>query len=406
MNVMTGKRILLGVTGSLSAYHAPALTSKLVELGAIVDVFMTYSAKKLISPLIFQVITGRHVYTDEEWWQINQKKFFDENHYEAELMIIAPASGNTISKIANGISDNILIFTAMSINCPLIIVPDLELMTMNNVATNENFEKLKSRGIKILMPPKNQTADSMVQVDEIVKFSRLLLSTDGPLTGKKVVVTVGATRESIDPVRVITNRSTGLQGWSIAQAALDAGAKTVLITTIHNKPAPYGTEVVKVDNAQEMKEAVLKEVGDADVLVMTAEVADFRPLNYSAHKLKKEDDLANIELVPTDDILSFVAKQKSECDCPKITVGFASESENLLENANIKLTSKNLDFIVADHVTKVEENNDSISNRLTILYTGGEVEIMDDVDKSSIGFSIMERVEELLFKKLRSKSDF
>jgi len=256
------------------------------------------------------------------------------------------------------------------------------------------------------MPPKNQTADSMVQVDEIVKFSRLLLSTDGPLTGKKVVVTVGATRESIDPVRVITNRSTGLQGWSIAQAALDAGAKTVLITTIHNKPAPYGTEVVKVDNAQEMKEAVLKEVGDADVLVMTAEVADFRPLNYSAHKLKKEDDLANIELVPTDDILSFVAKQKSECDCPKITVGFASESENLLENANIKLTSKNLDFIVADHVTKVEENNDSISNRLTILYTGGEVEIMDDVDKSSIGFSIMERVEELLFKKLRSKSDF
>lgn len=399
MNVMTGKRILLGVTGSLEAYQAAAIATKLVDLGAIVDVFMTFSAKKLISPLIFQVITGRHVYTDEEWWQINQKQFFHENQYEADLLIIAPASGNTISKIANGISDNILVYTAMSVKCPIILVPDLDLMIAENIATVENLEKLRSRGFQILMDTDTKSRDKIVHVDEIIKFMRLFLSKNGPLEGKKIVVTVGATRESIDPVRVITNRSTGLQGWSIAQAALDMGAKTVLITTIHNRPTPYGTEVVKVDNAQEMKEAVLKEVNDADVLVMTAEVADFKPRNYSPHKLKKDDDLAKIELVPTDDILWLVAQQKSNCDCPKITIGFASESQNLLENANLKLTSKNLDFIVADHVMNYDEDSEEIFNRLTILYAGGEVEIIDDVVRTSIGFLIMERIQDLLRKK-------
>jgi len=399
MNVMTGKRILLGVTGSLEAYQAATIATKLVELGAIVDVFMTFSAKKLISPLIFQVITGRHVYTDEEWWQINQKQFFQEDQYEADLLIIVPASGNTISKIANGISDNILVYTAMSVKCPIILVPDLDLMISGNVATVENLEKLRSRGIHVLMDPDSESRDNIVPVDEVIKFTRLFLSKNGPLQGKKIVVTVGATRESIDPVRVISNRSTGLQGWSIAQAALDSGSKTVLITTIHNRPVPYGTDVVKVDNAQEMKEAVLKEVNDADVLVMTAEVADFKPLNYSPQKLKKDDDLAKIELVPTDDILWHVAQQKSNCQCPTITIGFASESQNLLENANIKLTSKNLDFIVADHVTNFDENNETILNRLTILYAGGEVEIIDDVVKSSIGFLILERIEDLLWKK-------
>lgn len=399
MNVLTGKRILLGVTGSLEAYQAATIATKLVEFGAIVDVFMTFSAKKLISPLIFQVITGRHVYTDEEWWQINQKQFFHDQQYEADLFLIAPASGNTISKIANGISDNILVYTAMSVKCPIILVPDLDLMIAENIATVENLEKLRSRGIQILMNTDNKISDKIVNVDEIIKFTRLFLSKDGPLKGKKIVVTVGATRESIDPVRVITNRSTGLQGWSIAQAALDEGAKTVLITTIHNRPAPYGTEVVKVDNAKEMKEAVLNEVNNADVLVMTAEVADFKSLHYSPHKLKKDDDLAKIELVPTDDILWHVAQQKSSCNCPKITIGFASESQNLLENANIKLTSKNLDFIVADHVTNFDENSETIVNRLTILYAGGEVEIIDDVVKSTIGFTILERIEDLLLKK-------
>jgi phosphopantothenoylcysteine decarboxylase/phosphopantothenate--cysteine ligase len=401
MNVMTGKRILLGVTGSLAAYQAATLASKLVEAGAIVDVFMTFSAKKLISPLIFQVITGRHVYTDEEWWQINQKQYFNEEQFEADLLLIAPTSGNTISKIANGITDNILIYTAMSVNCPIILVPDLELMIASNQATIENLEKLRSRGIQILMNSDNQLEGQIYPIDEIVKFTRLFLSKNGRLDGKKIVVTVGATRESIDPVRVVTNRSTGLQGWSIAQAALDAGAKTVLITTIHNRPVPFGTEVVKVENAQQMKEAVLKEVKDADALVMTAEVADFKPLNYSPQKLKKDDDLAKIELVPTDDILWYVAQQKAECNCPNITIGFASESQNLLENANIKLTSKNLDFIVADHVVNFDENSETNFNRLTILHAGGEVEIIDDVNESSIGFSIVERIEELLWKKSR-----
>jgi len=393
---MTGKRILLGVTGSLAAYQAATLTSKLVELGAIVDVFMTFSAKKLISPLIFQIITGRHVYSDEEWWQINQKQFFNEKQYEADLMIIAPASGNTLSKLANGISDNILVYTAMAVKCPIILAPDLDLMISDNVATIENIEKLKSRGIQILMESENKEKNQMVSVDDIVKFSRLYLSKNGPLNGKKVVVTAGATRESIDPVRVITNRSSGVQGWSIAQAALDEGAKTVLITTIRNRPVPFGAQVLRVDSAQDMKEAVLHEVQDADILVMTAEVADFKPLNYSSHKLKKSDAFVKIELTQTDDILWHVAQQKNEFNYPKITVGFASESQNLLENANVKLTSKNLDFIIADHVNNVEENQEGINNRLTILYAGGEVEIIDDIDRTNMGFSIMERILDLL----------
>jgi len=398
MNVMTGKRVLLGVSGSLSAYQAAELADKLVELGAIVDIFMTFSAKKLISPLIFQIITGRHVYTDEEWWQINQKQYFSENKVDADLMIIAPASGNTVSKIANGISDNILIYTAMSIKCPIVIVPDMDLMIENNIATVDNINKLRSRGISVLMQENASKTKRMVPVSEIVNYSRLLLSRSGVLRGKKIVVTVGATRESIDPVRVITNRSTGLQGWSIAQAALDAGAETILITTIHNKPVPYGSKVAKVDNAEQMKDAVLKEVVNADCLVMTAEVSDFKPKNYSAHKLKKDDAVAKIELAPTDDILWHVAQQKTKCNCPKITIGFASESQNLLENANIKLTSKNLDFIVADQLTNIDEANETQFNRLTILYAGGEVEIIEDVNKATIGFSIIERVKDLLKK--------
>jgi len=398
MSVLTGKRILLGVTGSLAAYKAASITSMLIELGATVDVFMTYSAKKLISPLVFQVLTGRHVYTDEEWWQINQKQFFKEDHYEADLMIIAPTSGNTLSKIANGISDNILVYTAMAVKCPIILVPDLDLLIVENTATKENLDKLISRGVHVLMKNDPIQKDQMVSVDDIVKYSRLFLSRSGPLRGKKVVVTVGATREAIDPVRVITNRSTGLQGWSIAQAALDEGATTVLISTIRNRPVPYGTELVKVDNSEEMKEAVLREVKDADVLVMTAEVADFKSSIVYPHKLKKEDEVAKIELVPTEDILWHVAQQKMDCQCPKITIGFASESQNLLENANLKLTSKNLDFIVADHVTNYEEKNENDLSRLTILYAGGEVEIIDDVDKSSIGFSILERIKDILLK--------
>ncbi len=398
MSVLTGKRILLGVTGSLAAYKAASITSMLIELGATVDVFMTYSAKKLISPLVFQVLTGRHVYTDEEWWQINQKQFFKEDHYEADLMIIAPTSGNTLSKIANGISDNILVYTAMAVKCPIILVPDLDLLIVENTATKENLDKLISRGVHVLMKNDPIQKDQMVSVDDIVKYSRLFLSRSGPLRGKKVVVTVGATREAIDPVRVITNRSTGLQGWSIAQAALDEGATTVLISTIRNRPVPYGTELVKVDNSEEMKEAVLREVKDADVLVMTAEVADFKSSIVYPHKLKKEDEVAKIELVPTEDILWHVAQQKMDCQCPKITIGFASESQNLLENANLKLTSKNLDFIVADHVTNYEEKNENDLSRLTILYAGGEVEIIDDVDKSSIGFSILERIKDVLLK--------
>ncbi len=398
MSVLTGKRILLGVTGSLAAYKAASITSMLIELGATVDVFMTYSAKKLISPLVFQVLTGRHVYTDEEWWQINQKQFFKEDHYEADLMIIAPTSGNTLSKIANGISDNILVYTAMAVKCPIILVPDLDLLIVENTATKENLDKLISRGVHVLMKNDPIQKDQMVSVDDIVKYSRLFLSRSGPLRGKKVVVTVGATREAIDPVRVITNRSTGLQGWSIAQAALDEGATTVLISTIRNRPVPFGTELVKVDNSEEMKEAVLREVKDADVLVMTAEVADFKSSIVYPHKLKKEDEVAKIELVPTEDILWHVAQQKMDCQCPKITIGFASESQNLLENANLKLTSKNLDFIVADHVTNYEEKNENDLSRLTILYAGGEVEIIDDVDKSSIGFSILERIKDILLK--------
>lgn len=402
MSVLYGKRILLGVAGSLVCYQSAIIASKLVEAGATVDVFMTKSAKELISPFILQVITGRHVYTDDEWWLINQKQFLNEKHMEADLLLIAPISGNTISKIANGISDNILVYTAMSVKCPIILVPDLELMISENAATKENIKRLEERGCQILMNDTLEEKGKFFPVDDIIKHARLLLSKGGKMTGRKIVVTVGATRESIDPVRVITNRSTGLQGWAIAQASLDGGAQTVLITTIHNRPVPFGCKVIKVENAEEMKNAVLKEVVDADILVMTAEVADFKPKNYSEHKLKKAKSPARIELIPTEDILAHVATQKADCGFPKISVGFASESQNLLENANEKLTSKNLDFIVADHVTTTRRLDDPDLNRLTLLHAGGEVEILDDVDQSQVGSSIIERAFDLLLKQQKN----
>ncbi len=402
MDVLFNKKIVLGVTGSIAAYKAAALVSSLKQRGAIVDVIMTASAEKFITPLTFQAITGRPTFTDKELWGAQGDIIPLKYGHDADLIIIAPCTSNTIAKLSHGISDNLLTLTCQTAKCPMVIAPAMDVEMFTSPVLQNNLSELKYRGIKVIGPNEGQLVyganaiGRMTEPKEILDYCRYLLSRDQRLKGKKFVITVGGTKEYIDPIRFITNRSTGKQGYSIAQAALDWGAEVDLITTIEARAVPYGANVIHVNTAKEMLNQVLGHVGDADVLIMAADVADFRPKSMQKHKIKKDKDLPKIELEFTEDVLSAVSEQKIQSKKPVITVGFAAESQNMLDNANLKLNSKRLDMIIANSISAETEHESSDINRVTILYSGGEVEPFEPMDKYTISLVILERIMQRL----------
>ncbi|MAT43836.1 MAG: bifunctional phosphopantothenoylcysteine decarboxylase/phosphopantothenate--cysteine ligase CoaBC [Anaerolineaceae bacterium] len=398
MDVLRKKRIVLGVTGSIAAYKAAAFASSLKQHGANVDVILTKNAERFITPLTFQTLTGRKAFTDADLWGEFGHEIPIEVGHDADLIIIAPCTSNTIAKLNHGISDNLLTLVCTTASCPILIAPAMDIAMYDNKVLQSNLRELVNRGVKTLGPLDGQLSygvsavGRMMETTEILNFTRYFLSRDKKLKGKKFIVTVGGTKEYIDPIRFITNRSTGQQGYEIAQAAMDMGADVILITTIEARKVPYGAEVIHVNTAEEMKQAVLNRVNEADVLIMAADVSDFRPKNIHKHKIKKGKDLPNIELEFTDDILSAVSELKSKSDYPLVTVGFAAESRNMLDNANQKLNSKRLDMIVANNILTEDEAYDPDFNRVTILYAGGEVEPFDLMGKYDISVVILERI--------------
>ena len=421
MSILSNKRIILGVTGSIAAYKAADLASKLTQSGAQVDVILTSAAEKFITPLTFQSVTGRRAYTDSDLWGNEAHVLHVGLGHSADLIIIAPCTANTITKLAYGQADTLLTVTTLAAQCPLIIAPAMDGGMFDHPATQENVETLKKRGTFIIEPLEGHLASGLVgkgrlpETAELIGHIRIILGRNGPLADKKIVITAGGTQEPLDPVRVLTNRSSGKQGYALAQAALDMGAHVTLITTPTSLTPPIGAKVIRVETAKQMLEAVLKESQESDALIMAAAVADFRPKNTAKNKIKKETGIPQIELEATEDILKTVAGKRSErrvlspsvatngdvqveseTKRPRVVVGFAAESQDLLQNATNKLESKGLNLIVANDISATDAGFAVETNRVTLLFADGRRESLPLMSKTKTSELILERVAILL----------
>jgi phosphopantothenoylcysteine decarboxylase/phosphopantothenate--cysteine ligase len=398
-------RILLGVTGSIACYKAVDLASKLHQSGALVDVVLTQSAEQFLSPLTFQSLTGRPAYTDSGLWGAEGHVLHVGLAQDAELLVIAPITANTIAKIACGIADNLLTLTVLAAGCPVIIAPAMDGGMYSNPATQSNLEILKTRGVIVVGPAEGHLASGltglgrMLETQSIFGHVRHLLSREGILKGRKFVVTAGPTQEPIDPVRFISNFSSGKQGFALAQAALDKGAKVTLIAGPVNLSTPIGVDRIDVKTSMEMNAAVLAEVKDADALVMAAAVSDYSPKDVMENKSKKGAGNLSLNLKMNPDILSNVSELRSKTQKPAVCVGFSAESQNLKENAKNKMLHKNLDLMVANDITASDSGFNVNTNRVTLLYPDGRSEDLPLMSKFEVADTVMERIAIILSQK-------
>ena len=398
MSVLQGKRIILGVTGSIAAYKAAELASQLTQMGALPDVILSPAAEKFIAPLTFQSVTGRHAYVDADLWGGEAHVLHVGVGHSADLLVIAPCTANTIASLAHGLANNLLTITALAAHCPVLIAPAMDGGMLDHPATQDNLAKLRERGATIIGPAEGHLASGLsgkgrlLEATEIIGHIRLLLGRGGRLAGKKIVVSAGGTQEPLDPVRVLTNRSSGKQGYALAQAAIDAGAEVTLVAAPNALKAPVGACVVEVETAPQMLEAVANACPGADVLIMAAAVPDFRPKKTAKDKLKTRDGIPQVELEATEDILKSLSTKHR----PRVVVGFAAESRDLLENAKEKLKSKRLDLIVANDISAKDSGFGSDTNRVTLIYSTGTTEPLPLTGKSEVAELILERVATLL----------
>ena len=391
---LNNKRVVLGVTGSIACYKAADLASKLVQNGALVDVILTSAATQFVSELTFRSITHRSVFTDlyssESELSINHVALAET----ADIIIVAPTTANTIAKIANGISDDVLTTTILATRAPIIIAPAMDANMFDNAATQANVTTLITRGVFIAGPANGRLASGligqgrMVEPSNIISSASMILGKDGDFSGKKIVVSAGGTEEAIDPVRNITNRSSGKMGYAIAEAARDRGAVVSLVAGPNAIPKPVGILVTNVQSAEEMKKVIETECDGADALIMAAAVADWRPLKKMDSKAKKStSDTWSLELVKNPDIIGSIKNDSL------IKVGFAAESENLIENSKTKGKSKNLDFIVANDITAKDSGFSVDTNKVTIIHANGNIESLPLMSKYDVGHSILDRVK-------------
>lgn len=405
-NVLTNKRIILGVTGSIAAYKAATIASRLTQIGAQIDVIMTEAATRFVAPLTFQALTGRPVYTT--MWETDPGGGMGTHiahvglGHEADLLLIAPITAHTIARLAHGLADDLLSVTALAARCPLVIAPAMDAGMYENSVTQSNVELLRARGVHVAGPAMGRMASGLeglgrfLEPDEIIGHCRWVLGQAGPLRGRRVVVSAGPTREVIDPVRFISNHSSGKQGFTIAQAAIDAGAEVMLISGPVYLPTPIGAQSIDVVTAQEMHDAVLEHSTghqQADALIMSAAVADFRPAQVAQQKIKKDAaGVQRVELARTPDILLEVSRQERR---PHLMVGFAAESEDLISNAQGKLAAKNLDLIVANDITASDAGFAADTNRVHFVTPDG-VESLPLMSKAAIAARLMAWIVEHL----------
>jgi phosphopantothenoylcysteine decarboxylase / phosphopantothenate---cysteine ligase len=374
---MSGKHILLGVTGGIAAYKSPDLVRRLIDRGAEVQVVMTASAREFVAPLTFQAVSGREVRSD--LWDESAERAM--SHIElarwADLILIAPATADFIAHLAHGMADNLLSTLCLASSAPVAIAPAMNRVMWANPATQANIAQLRARGVQVFGPDSGSQAcgetgeGRMMEPADIAAATFAVLPAEGPLRGRKVLITAGPTRERIDPVRFISNRSSGKMGYAVAQAARDRGAEVVLVSGPVSLCAPPGVRRICVETAAQMHDAVMAEIEGTDIFIATAAVADYRPATPASCKIKKVTDTLEICMERTIDILHAVAQRPNR----PYTVGFAAETNNVEEFARAKLVRKNLDLIAANEVgdNKVFEQDD---NQLVLLWPdGGRLEL-------------------------------
>ena len=395
---LTDRNIVLGVTGSIAVYKAVDLASKLTQARAVLNTIMTPEASKFVAPITFQGVSGRRPYWD--MWDANND--LAEAHIalarQAELLVIAPATATVIARLALGLAEEMVSLTALATRAPLIVCPALDSQMFEHPATQEHLDTLRSRGIQIVGPEEGRLASGQVgrgrlsEVDTIIGWIRHVLGKDGDLAGKKVVVTAGGTHEAIDPVRFVGNSSSGKMGFALAEAARDRGANVVLVSGPSALPDPVAVEIVRVRRAAEMRDAVIAGCADADILIMAAAVADYQPAETVRDKIKRrQSETLSIPLVPTPDILAEVGVRAG-----LIKVGFAAESQDLLENARQKIEAKHLDLIVANDITASDAGFATDNNRVVILDRGGRKEELPLMPKYDVAWHILDRIVSLL----------
>jgi phosphopantothenoylcysteine decarboxylase/phosphopantothenate--cysteine ligase len=397
MSVLSGKKILLGVSGGIAAYKTATLVRLFIKAGAHVQVIMTPASKDFITPLTLSTLSKNPVYSsfydqseDNEKWN---------SHVElglwADLMIVAPATANTLSKMANGICDNLLIATYLSAKCPVYFAPAMDLDMYIHPSTLESFNKLEQFGNTMIPAESGELASGlsgegrMSEPEHIVAFLEADLESRLPLKGKKILITAGPTYEAIDPVRFIGNHSTGKMGFDIAQSAANLGASVILVTgPTHFKIENSLVKVVPVVSAQEMYDACHDYYNDVDVAIAAAAVADYKPQNVALNKIKKEADNFTIELERTKDILASLGKIKKN----QFLIGFALETENEIENAKLKIQKKNLDLIVLNSLQDEGAGFGKPTNKITFIDSNFKVEPMELKSKEAVADDILNKV--------------
>ena len=400
--MLKDKTVVIGVSGGIAVYKTLDVVSRLRKLGVNVNVIMTKSATEFVTPLSFQSLSQNYVVCD----MFEDPKTWDVEHISlakrADVFLIAPATANVIGKIANGIADDMLTTTVMATKAKVLIAPAMNTNMYENPILQRNINTLKELGYNFVEPEsgrlacgdtgKGKLASPETIVDEVVK----LLSKDQDLKGKSIIVTAGPTVESIDPMRYITNRSTGKMGYSIAKEAIERGADVTLITGPTNLTPPQNLKkLVKIESAKDMYEAVLENLDENDVVIKSAAVADYKPKNYSNKKIKKSDDDLVIELDRNKDIAQEIGKIKNN----KILVGFAAETNDLIENASLKIKKKNLDFIVANDLTKEGAGFGVDTNIVKIIDKEGNITEYPKMKKEEGANIILDKIKVLLDEK-------
>jgi phosphopantothenoylcysteine decarboxylase/phosphopantothenate--cysteine ligase len=398
---ITGKRILLGVTGSIAAYKAVELLRELTRRSAEVQVVMTEAATRFVAPLTFEALSRQEVLLDMWSLAYSHRIGHIEATQRADLLLVAPATAQTIARLALGLADDFLSCIYLASRCPVLVAPAMDCDMLEHPALQENLERLRSRGVHIIEPESGPLASGLIgrgrlaELPVIVAEVECLLGGTSDLEGKVLLITAGPTREPLDPVRYLSNRSSGKMGYAIAEAAARRGAKTILVTGPTALTPPPGVEVVRVETAGEMCGAVLANLESADAIIKAAAVADYRPVRVAEQKIKKGVGVPQMALEETPDILKAVGERKGA----RIVVGFAAETENLRANAARKLAAKRLDLVVANEVGRPGSGFEADRNRVTILSADGSAEELPLLSKREVADRILDRVAKLLEKR-------
>lgn len=391
---MCKKNVVVGVTGGVAVYKALDVISRLKKKDINVDVIMTKSACEFVTPLSFQSLSQNAVIKN----MFDEPRAFEIQHIslakKADVLVVVPATANIIGKVANGIADDMLSTTIMATNAKVIFAPAMNTNMYNNPIVQENIKKLISYGYEFINPSSGRLAcgdvgdGKLADTEEIAEVILSHLHEPKDLLGKKVLVTAGPTRANLDPVRFLTNRSTGKMGYAIAEEARDRGAEVVLVSGPTGIKAPIGVKIIKVETNEEMLNAVKAEFDTSDIVVKSAAVSDYKPNTYSDKKIKKGPGNLNIELVRDNDILKELGTLKKH----QILVGFAAESNDVIENAHIKLKKKNLDYIVANDITESNSGFGSDTNRVTIINRDGKEISLENMSKRLVGYELFNMI--------------